>query len=108
MERSVLTSNDWNAIYTDCETAVKRGMPWGSREGAEIYDFEVTTEVGGIELYISGFLKTYDNGRTFYIDGISDFEVMNDPDPLENVDYERELDLACDRCNNRRHWAKVS
>lgn len=95
-------------IYADCETAVKRGMPWDSRQGAEIYDFETTTAVRGIELSISGFLKTYDNGRTFYIEKISYFDVLNDPDPLENVDYKRELELACDRCNNRRHWAKVS
>lgn len=103
-DRLQLTPTEWISIYEDCESSIDRGMPWDINNGYELYKFETTTVVrGGIEVCISGFLKTDNNGKTFSIDRVAYFEVMNADPNILGQDCERELIAASER--HYRHTA---
>lgn len=97
-----LTPAEWINLYEDCESSIKRGMPWDMKNGYELYRFETTTVVrGGIEVYVSGFLKTDNNGKTFSMDRVAYFEVMNADADILGQNCERELTAASERYYRR-------
>lgn len=108
MDKLVLTSRDWDCLYADCEREAHfPSMPYDSIGAAEVYRFNFTATVRGVMIGLFGNLLSYDGGRTCEV-GDVEFEVLNDPDPIGDIDFKGELESACKRCYLSNRYMKVS